>query len=288
MRFAAMPAVAVRRASLPATAQRWELRWLVLASGYNRLFSSRRLRFLGDLQGCPAPRHSFVAEQGRTGATLSVFHLQPSDGLRGPVACAVLGRSGPAPRQVPRESWRASRTFLPLAGKTACGALRRHLASRRIRRRDAFQRDTGPAFERSLSRPASRRFYDDHHRSGTRARTDALRRCRHLFPARLDLLYSACHGRGATLSRSDSGNRNLAELSARSAPTKGSRAFRERTHLRPIIRALPKLPRRVWFLPAALFERCSLHCQRLPHAERKRCGTHPCSRSACRSRRRQR
>src|SRR6267143_1260251 len=197
MRFAAMPAVAVRRASLPATAQRWELRWLVLASGYNRLFSSRRLRFLGDLQGCPAPRHSFVAEQGRTGATLSVFHLQPSDGLRGPVACAVLGRSGPAPRQVPRESWRASRTFLPLAGKTACGALRRHLASRRIRRRDAFQRDTGPAFERSLSRPASRRFYDDHHRSGTRARTDALRRCRHLFPARLDLLHSACHGRGA-------------------------------------------------------------------------------------------
>src|SRR5206468_11449629 len=29
---------------------------LVFASGYNRLFSSRRLRFLGVAQGCPASR----------------------------------------------------------------------------------------------------------------------------------------------------------------------------------------------------------------------------------------
>src|SRR6266436_1781541 len=50
-----MPAVAARRASPPAAVQRWELRWLASASGYNRLFSSRRLRFLGDAQGCPAP-----------------------------------------------------------------------------------------------------------------------------------------------------------------------------------------------------------------------------------------
>src|SRR5882672_3962544 len=129
----AMPAVAGRRASPPAAAQRWELRWLVSASGYNRLFSSRRLRFLGDAQGCPAPLRLFVAEQGQTGATLSVFHLQPFDGLHGPFAPALLAGPGTTPRQIPFQSRPAPRFFISFARELACGSARSHLASRGFR-----------------------------------------------------------------------------------------------------------------------------------------------------------
>src|SRR5262252_8535156 len=56
------------------------------SSGYNRLFASRRLRFLGCVQGCPAPT-------GQTGALRSVSRLQPADGARcGSIDALLAGR----------------------------------------------------------------------------------------------------------------------------------------------------------------------------------------------------
>src|SRR5262252_9870142 len=89
------------------------------SSGYNRLFASRRLRFLGSVRGCPAPT-------GQTGALRSVSRLQPVDGARRDSFDAVLAGARHTTKKIPVESERAAGAVVSgpgrVAGKSAgCG-----------------------------------------------------------------------------------------------------------------------------------------------------------------------
>src|SRR5260370_20864888 len=100
-------------------------------------------------------------------------------------------------------------------------------------------------------------------------RTNAICRCCVLFPPRLEILCPSRAARRTAISHRSPGNRNLAQLFARVTPAKYSRAFPERSHFRPFVRALSALPRQIWLFSSALLAERFGERGRVPDAKRQ-------------------
>src|SRR5215475_2182985 len=133
-----------------------------LACVYNKLFPSRRLRFLGVGAGLPCTNAKLREEREQTGAQVRVFRLQPVDGDCRAVAHALLDIQRNYTREISIEFGGAAGIFVPRFGEIAEGAARRDLGACGVGGRGAIERGTGEEAEGEVSAAAADCFhYDD-------------------------------------------------------------------------------------------------------------------------------
>src|SRR5262249_8611095 len=153
-------------------------------SRYNKLFSSRRLRFLRDVQGCPSAwaRHAAVGmsrtvarQPVRAGATLRVFHLQFTDGFGGNVVAAILVDPELASREILVQLVGALWAVFSVLSTTSCGPRWRDMDSCCVRGRSARRRCAGSPTKGKVCEPATDRFDDHYDRAGLGAGAVAVR-----------------------------------------------------------------------------------------------------------------